>query len=134
MKKGKVLFIFVLFSIFISMLCAKEMYPFAQKNKEMQFLSLTQNLRCLVCQNQNLAESNAGLAEDLRREIYQQILANHSNEEIIHYLTKRYGDYILYQPRLKRYNLILWFAPVLFLFCAFVILIFYIKKHYENNE
>lgn len=81
-------------------------------NREMQ---LAADLRCLVCQNQSIAESNADLALDLRRQIREQIAAGKSNTEILGYMTARYGDFVLYRPPLKGTTLLLWFGPALLL-------------------
>jgi len=76
---------------------------------------LTKELRCLVCQNQNLAESHADLAQDLREEVQQMILAGKSNDEIVDYLVARYGDFVLYKPPVKESTWLLWFAPFVLL-------------------
>lgn len=76
---------------------------------------LAEDLRCLVCQNESLAGSRADLAEDLRREIRAQMLQGKSDQEVIQYLTDRYGDFVLYRPPVKPVTYLLWGAPVLFL-------------------
>src|SRR5678815_3060949 len=81
--------------------------------KRLQVLS--QELRCLVCQNETLADSRAGLAEDLRREIREQIKAGKSDKEIIAFLTARYGDFVLYRPRVTPVTYLLWFGPFVLL-------------------
>ena len=82
---------------------------------------LIEELRCLVCQNQNLADSHAPLAQDLRTEIYTMIEAGQSDEEIIDFLVARYGDFVLYRPPLAGYTVLLWFGPFLLLLVALVI-------------
>ena len=77
--------------------------------------ALTEQLRCLVCQNETLADSRADLAEDLRREIRKEIKAGKSDPEIIAFLTQRYGDFILYNPPVKRTTFLLWFGPFVIL-------------------
>lgn len=76
---------------------------------------LAEDLRCLVCQNESLAGSRADLAEDLRREIREQMLQGKNDQEVIQYLTDRYGDFVLYRPPVKPVTYLLWGAPVLFL-------------------
>lgn len=76
---------------------------------------LAQKLRCLVCQNQSIAESNAGLAVDLRHQIRDQIRAGKSDGEIINFMTDRYGDFVLYRPPFKAATLLLWVGPLLLL-------------------
>lgn len=75
--------------------------------------ALSEQLRCLVCQNQSIAESNADLAVDLRREIGKQINAGKSDGEIIDFMVAHYGDFVLYRPPLKAHTLLLWFGPAL---------------------
>ncbi len=82
---------------------------------EKRLLALSQELRCLVCQNETLAESRAGLAEDLRREIREQMKAGKSDQEIIAFLTARYGDFVLYRPRVTPTTYLLWFGPFVLL-------------------
>ncbi len=94
---------------------ADEIYPFETARQESQFNHLLSELRCLVCQNQDLADSHAGLANDLRMEVYRRVVDGQSDHDIITYLTDRYGDFILFKPPLKGITAMLWFAPLIFL-------------------
>jgi len=78
-------------------------------------VELAKQLRCLVCQNQTIADSNAELAQDLRRQVRDQIAAGRSDREIIDFMTARYGDFVLYQPPFKGTTALLWLGPVLLL-------------------
>ncbi len=89
---------------------------------------LSQELRCLVCQNETLADSRAGLAEDLRNEIREQIRAGKSDKEIITFLTDRYGQFILYRPRVTPTTYLLWFGPFVLLLAGLALLFRYIKQ------
>ncbi|ARB90901.1 cytochrome c-type biogenesis protein [Legionella longbeachae] len=100
---------------------ANSSYPFDSEKKEVQFKHLLKDLRCLVCQNQDLADSNAELAKDLRDQVYQMVREGKSDSEISDYLTARYGDFILFKPPVKSITLLLWFGPFLFLFLGFII-------------
>jgi len=82
---------------------------------EARLIKLAEDLRCLVCQNESLAGSHAELAEDLRREIREQMKAGKDDREVIAYLTERYGDFVLYRPPFKPVTYLLWLGPVLFL-------------------
>lgn len=82
---------------------------------EARMVKLADELRCLVCQNESLAGSHAELAEDLRREIRDQMKQGKSDKEVITYLTDRYGDFVLYRPPFRSYTLLLWLGPVMFL-------------------
>ena len=83
--------------------------------------TLETELRCLVCQNQSLAESNAPLADDLRREVRELAVAGKSDAEIKQFLVARYGDFVLYNPPVKRTTWLLWFGPFLLLACGGVV-------------
>ena len=82
---------------------------------ELRLMSLAGELRCLVCQNQSLAESNAELAADLRNEIREQMRRGASDQDVIDYLVARYGDFVLYRPPLKASTLLLWSGPAILL-------------------
>jgi len=88
-----------------------------------RLVALSAKLRCLVCQNQSIADSNAELATDLRRQIREQIAAGKSDDQIVDYMVARYGDFVLYQPPVKATTLLLWAGPALLLFAGFFFLI-----------
>lgn len=102
-----------------SLLCsvaAQTAQPLADDPElEKRLQALSQELRCLVCQNETLAESRAGLAEDLRREIREQMKAGKTDQEIVAFLTARYGDFVLYRPRVTPVTYLLWFGPFVLL-------------------
>ena len=93
--------------------------------------ALTQQLRCLVCQNETLADSRADLAEDLRRQIREQMKAGKSDQEIVAFLTQRYGDFVLYKPPVKATTYLLWFGPFVFLLGGTLLLYRYVKHRRE---
>jgi len=107
--------LFVMCALLPQVLCADAIYPLETPKQQAQFQGLLRELRCLVCQNQDLADSNAGLAKDLRDEVYTHVRAGESDDEIIRYLTARYGDFILFKPPVKSVTLMLWLGPFLFL-------------------
>lgn len=90
-----------------------EVYQFTSPELELRYQSLTEELRCLVCQNQNIADSHAELAQDLRRKVYEMLSSGQSNAQIIDYMTERYGDFVLYRPPFNVRTILLWFTPVL---------------------
>ena len=103
---------------------AKEPLIFMNPEQEARYNELTLELRCLVCQNQNLADSDAPLAQDLRKEIYDMMQAGRSDDEIKMFLVDRYGDFVLYEPPVNSNTLALWLMPaVLLLLGAGVIMI-----------
>jgi cytochrome c-type biogenesis protein CcmH len=109
----RVLWVGLLF-IMSSMSCAQTMYPLDSHKQEAQFEHLLKELRCLVCQNQDLSDSNAELAKDLRSQVYQLVKAGNSDTEILTFLTERYGDFILFNPPVKPLTWLLWSGPLLF--------------------
>ena len=96
---------------------------FTDAAQEQSYLELLSELRCLVCQNQSLAESHADLAQDLREEIYARLRQGQDKQQVIDYLVARYGDFVRYQPPLKTSTLLLWFGPFLLLAVAALVLI-----------
>jgi cytochrome c-type biogenesis protein CcmH len=111
----------LLLFLFQSQAIANSLYPFDTPKQDVQFTRLLRELRCLVCQNQDLADSNASLANDLRNEVYTLVKKGQNDEEIIHYLVKRYGDFILFNPPIKATTLLLWFGPGVFLLLGLII-------------
>ena len=114
-----VIYIFLFF--FSSLSIANSLYPLPSLQQEAQFEHLLKDLRCLVCQNQDLADSNAPLAQDLRSQVYSMVKEGKTDSEIHTYLTARYGDFILFKPPLKGVTVLLWFGPLLFLVCGVII-------------
>lgn len=95
---------------------AGEAQPVGEDPKiEARLNVLAEDLRCLVCQNESLAGSHAELAEDLRREIRDQMKQGKDDKQVVEYLVARYGDFVLYKPPFKMLTLVLWLGPVLFL-------------------
>ena len=90
--------------------------------------TLTKELRCLVCQNQIIAESNAELASDLRRQVSEMLAQGKSKEEIIQFMTDRYGDFVLYKPAFKGKTLLLWIAPIAFLVIGLIAVLLGIRS------
>ncbi len=95
---------------------------------EQRMIKLSEDLRCLVCQNESLAGSRADLAQDLRQEIREQMRAGKSDEQVVDYLTQRYGDFVLYKPPVKPLTWLLWFGPFALLIGAVGGLYAYIKR------
>jgi cytochrome c-type biogenesis protein CcmH len=95
---------------------------------EKRMVALAENLRCLVCQNESLASSHAELAEDLRREVREQIRQGKSDQEIRNYLVARYGDFVLYDPPVKSYTVLLWFGPFAMFAVGGTVLLLQLRK------
>jgi cytochrome c-type biogenesis protein CcmH len=116
-------FISVLLALLLLMpvQAAIETHQFDTPEQEALFKKMTEELRCLVCQNQNLADSNAELALDLREKTYEMVKSGKSEDEIIEYMVARYGDFVLYRPPVKSSTLFLWLGPLLFLAIAIIV-------------
>ena len=102
--------------------------PFKDRAEELRFQALTKQLRCLVCQNESLADSNAPLAADLRRDVFEQMEAGKSDDEIKAWLTARYSDFVLYDPPLHAATLLLWFGPVLVLLAGTAAVVIAVRR------
>ena len=109
-------------------LLAQEPLIFKDDAQETRFNDLTLELRCLVCQNQNLADSDAQLAQDLRGEIYEMMMAGQTNEQIKAFMVDRYGDFVLYRPPVQGNTLALWVLPIFLLFSGAVVVFFVIRS------
>lgn len=105
-------------------LWAQDRYPFENLETAQAFDHLTHEMRCLVCQNQSLADSNASLAVDLKNDIYRMLQSGSSASEIKSNLMARYGEFILFAPPLNRHTSLLWFLPIALLCLGFGILVF----------
>jgi cytochrome c-type biogenesis protein CcmH len=100
-----------------------EAYQFESVEMEADYNQLINELRCLVCQNQNLAGSDADLARDLRRETYEMVNEGKSQQQVIDFMVERYGDFVLYRPQFKSTTYLLWLGPFLLLLCVLVFLV-----------
>ena len=122
------------------LLCLMPLFAYAGEAKDLaadpviekRMIGLAENLRCLVCQNESLASSHAELAEDLRREVREQISQGKSDKEIVDYLVARYGDFVLYKPPMKSYTVLLWFGPFALLLVGIALLLFQIRKRRQS--
>ncbi len=101
---------------------------FENPQQEERFKQLTRELRCTVCQNQNLADSDAQLAHDLRAQVHEMLLAGKSDDEIKQFMVDRYGDFVLYRPPVQENTFLLWLAPIVLLLIGVIILRVNIKK------
>lgn len=113
----------------------KEAIPIAEDPEvEARMLELTENLRCLVCQNETIAGSRADFSNDIRREIREQIKANKSDQEILDFMVERYGDFVLYDPPVKPTTLFLWFGPLAIFVIGMIALILYLRRRRVQIE
>jgi cytochrome c-type biogenesis protein CcmH len=110
-------FFSLLFSLLIPIVASAQVDTFEFETEEQQkrFRTLSNELRCPMCQNSSLSGSSGGVAEDLRREVYLMIMDGKSDREIMQFMYERYGDFILFRPRLTAETVLLWFGPLIFL-------------------
>ena len=109
-----------------------ETYTFDTEAQEVRYKTLIAELRCLVCQNQNLADSNAELAQDMRRKTYEMVTQGKSEKEIVDFMVARYGDFVMYRPPLKSTTMFLWFGPFIVLVIGAIIVMTYIRKQKQQ--
>jgi len=107
---------------------AQEPLVFSSQEQEKRYNDLTLELRCLVCQNQNLSDSDAPLAQDLRQEIYAMMQAGQSNDQIKTFMVERYGDFVLYRPPMQGNTLALWTIPGVLLLIGAIAVFFTVRN------
>lgn len=111
-----------------------EVREFDDPEKQALYEELIDELRCLVCQNQNLAASNADLARDLRRQAYEMIDQGAGKDEVVDYMVARYGDFVLYRPPFKPITLLLWLGPFLFLAAGLIVVVVVARRRAAAEE
>ncbi|ABZ78639.1 cytochrome C biogenesis protein [Shewanella halifaxensis HAW-EB4] len=112
-------------------------YEFKSVDNQKRALSLAHSLRCPQCQNQNLIDSNSPVAQDLRLEVYQMVDEGKGDDEIVEFMTSRYGEFVLYKPRMEAKTYVLWLGPIALLLFGGVIGFFFIRKQRiaeSNNQ
>ena len=95
---------------------------------EKRMVALAENLRCLVCQNESLASSHSDLAKDLRQEVRDKMQQGMTDQQIIDFLVSKYGDFVLFDPPMKSYTLLLWYGPFALLLIGLAVLVFQLRK------
>ncbi len=112
---------------------AIETFEFASEEQRLRYLEFARELRCPKCQNQNLADSNAPIAADLRHELYRLLSEGKTDREIVDFMVGRYGEYVLYEPPLEAKTVLLWGAPVLML-CGGLLVLAGIVRRAERGR
>jgi cytochrome c-type biogenesis protein CcmH len=102
---------------------------FDSPSDQLRYNKLLEELRCLVCQNQSLADSHAELAQDLRTEVYNMIVSGQGNADIVKFMVERYGDFVLYKPPMNTTTWLLWFGPALLVITALMIVVVAARKN-----
>ena len=122
------LILFIILTFSVPGFAAEVLVEFATPHQEQLYQDLTQQLRCLVCQNETLADSQSALAQDLRKQIREKIQQGNDKKTIISFLTQRYCDFILYSPPWQKNTYLLWLFPFLLLVLGIVILLLVVKR------
>ena len=131
-NKQQLLIVLAIFLCLTGLALAKDARPMADDPAlEERVMKLSKELRCLVCQNETLADSRADLAEDLRNQIREQMKAGKTDQEIIAFLTDRYGKFVLYRPPVDPTTYLLWFGPFVLLLTGLLFLFRYLKQRRE---
>ncbi len=110
--------------LFVAVTCAAADDPALER----RVMNLAHELRCLVCQNQTIADSQAPLAVDLRNQMREQLAAGKSEGEVVDFMVARYGDFVLYRPPFKATTILLWAGPFLFLIIGFYVLVRFLRR------
>lgn len=113
---------------------AIDTYPFSSDESRERFQKLTSELRCPKCQNQNIADSNAEIAKDLRTKVFQMLEKGRSDDEIIGYMTERYGDFVLYEPKLNAKTWLLWGGPVMLLLLGLIVVVWLGRRRLRTEN
>ena len=107
-------------------------YQFDNDVLKTRYQALVKELRCPKCQNQNLADSNSQIAIDLRREVYNMLHEGKADKEIVDFMVARYGDFVLYRPKLSKVTYVLWFAPAVLFLLGIIVVIVMVRKRAGN--
>jgi cytochrome c-type biogenesis protein CcmH len=103
-------------------------YEFNDEVTKIRFQALTKELRCPKCQNQNLADSNSPIAKDLRKELYELLQQGKADSEIVNFMVERYGEFVLYRPRVSQLTYVLWFGPVVLILLGIIVVIVIVRR------
>lgn len=132
--QGIQIFLLLVFLAPHSLALTEDLVAFSDEKLRPRYESLIQELRCPKCQNQNLADSNAPIASDLRREIRRLLEDGKSDEEIKSYLRDRYSDFVLYRPEVQSNTLFLWIAPVVVVIFGLVVVLLIVRRQRKGAE
>jgi len=135
MNSLKIIFLLMLACLFIAPAQARfETHDFATPQMENDYNVLVQELRCLVCQNQNLADSNAELAQDMRLLVYKKLSEGMNKQQIVDFMVLRYGDFVMYRPPVKKSTFLLWFGPLIFFGVAALVVFSYMRTQKKQVD
>jgi len=130
----KPLLLLVLLFLALPLHAGIEINTFESPQQEADYNELVDELRCLVCQNQNLADSNAELAVDLRKEVHEMISKGTSKQEVLDFMVARYGDFVLYNPPIQGNTAVLWIGPFVILAIGLLVAFIFVRRHRPTPE
>jgi cytochrome c-type biogenesis protein CcmH len=119
---------FLIMFSFIAKASPVDTYVFQDEVTKIRFQALNKELRCPKCQNQNLADSNSPIAADLRKEVYQLLQQGKADSEIVNFMVDRYGEFVLYRPRVSQLTYVLWFGPIVLILGGMFIVIVIVRR------
>ena len=128
----RALYLMLLLLVPATALAVIETYEFSDPELELRYRQLSLELRCPKCQNQNIADSNAPISQDLRKLLYQQLEAGADDDEILDYMVARYGEFVRYRPRYDGVTAVLWLAPVFLLLAGIVLARLTLRSRRKN--
>ena len=123
-----ILFLTLAFSVNQAEASPVDTYEFHDEVTKIRFQALTKELRCPKCQNQNLAGSNSPIAADLRKELYELLQQGKADSEIVNFMVDRYGEFVLYRPRVSSLTYVLWFGPIVLILLGIIVVIVIVRR------
>ncbi|NQZ26400.1 MAG: cytochrome c-type biogenesis protein CcmH [Colwellia sp.] len=123
-----ILFLTLAFSVNQAEASPVDTYEFHDEVTKIRFQALTKELRCPKCQNQNLADSNSPIAADLRKELYELLQQGKADSEIVNFMVDRYGEFVLYRPRVSSLTYVLWFGPIVLILLGIIVVIVIVRR------
>lgn len=135
LNKYLVIAFIAILTFFTSLVLATpvDTYVFNDKVTEIRFNALNKELRCPKCQNQNLADSNSPIAADLRREVYDMLQQGKADMEIVDFMVSRYGEFVLYRPRVSSLTYLLWYGPAGLLIVGVIVVVLVLRRKAVKN-
>ncbi|WP_246037019.1 cytochrome c-type biogenesis protein [Thalassotalea litorea] len=127
-------FFIALFMAFSINAAPVDTYEFPDPVTKKRFQQLVYELRCPKCQNQNLADSNSMIAVDLRKQVYDMLIDGRSDMEIVNFMVERYGDYVLYRPKVSAATYLLWFGPIGFIVIGGIVIALFVRQSKEQSQ
>jgi len=134
-KNTTILFLLMILSLASSYLMANiDLYEFSNEANQERYKKLTKELRCPKCQNQDIADSNAPIATDMRREVHRLLEAGETDQTIVGFMVDRFGEFVSYKPKVKPETYMLWYGPWVLLFMGVVMIIFMASRRASSNK